>query len=77
MVELREMAMMTMGARVSPMGRTRITSQSQSMWHDFLGAVLNAPNRNVQNEIVEHLDHHRHDLPPEILVELERHRPRS
>jgi hypothetical protein len=47
------------------------------MWHDFLGAVLNARNRNVENEIVEYLDHHRHDLPPEILIELERHRPRS
>ena len=46
------------------------------MWHDFLGAVLNAPNR-IENEIVEYLDHHRHDLPPEILVELERRRPRS
>jgi hypothetical protein len=68
---------MMMGERVAPLGRTRLTSESQSMWHDLLGAVLNARSRNVENEIVEYLDHHRHDLPPEILIELERHRPRS
>lgn len=75
-MEVWEIGMTMMGARVAPLGRTRITSQSQSMWHEFLGAVLNAPNRNVENEIVEYLDRHRHDLPPEILIELERHRPR-
>jgi len=47
------------------------------LWRGFLGAVLDARNRNVENEIVEYLDHHRHDLPPEISIELERHRPSS
>jgi hypothetical protein len=69
--------MTMMGARVAPLGKIRVTGQRQPMWQDFLGAVVGARNRNVENEIVEYLDHHRHDLPSEILLELERHRPRS
>jgi len=77
MIEVKEIAMTMMGARVAPLGRIRVTGQSQSMWRDLLGAVLEPRNPNVENEIVEYLDHHRHDLPPEILVEIERHHPRS
>jgi|AmaraimetFIIA100_FD_contig_81_1849156_length_643_multi_5_in_0_out_0_1 hypothetical protein len=77
MIEVKEIAMTMMGARVAPLGRIRVTGQSQSMWRDLLGAVLEPRNPNAENEIVEYLDHHRHDLPPEILVEIERHRPRS
>jgi hypothetical protein len=76
-IEVWEIAMTMMGARVAPLGKIRVTGQSQSIWRDFLGAVLDARNRNVENEIVEYLDHHRHDLPTEILIELERHRGRS
>lgn len=69
--------MTVMGEGVAPLGGSRVTEQSQSMCREFLRAVLDARNRKVENEIVEYLDHHRHDLPPEILIELERHRPGS
>jgi hypothetical protein len=71
------MAMTVMGARIAPLGWIQGTGRGQSMWRDFLGAVGDVRNRNVENEIVEYLDHHRHDLPSEVLLELERHRPRS
>ena len=45
--------MTMMGAMVAPLGRIRGTGQSQCMWCDFLGAVRDARNRNVENEIVE------------------------
>jgi hypothetical protein len=69
------MTMMSVG--VAPLGRMGVTGQGQPFWRGFLGAVLDARNRNVENEIVEYLDHHRHDLPPEISIELKRHRPCS
>jgi hypothetical protein len=69
--------MTMMGARVASLCRIRVTGQCPSIWRDFLGAVLDARNRYVENEIVEYLDHHRHDLPPKILLELERNHPRS
>jgi hypothetical protein len=47
------MAMTMMGARVAPFGRIQGTGQSQPMWRDFLGALRDARNRNVENEIVE------------------------
>jgi hypothetical protein len=72
-----EIAMTMLGVRVALLGKIRVTGQNQSIWRDFLGAVLDARNRKVENEIVEYLDHHRHDLPPEILIQLERHRRRS
>ena len=52
-VEVWEIAMTMMGARVAPLGKIRVTGQSQSIWRDFLGAVLDARNCNVENEIVE------------------------
>jgi hypothetical protein len=66
-----------MGEGVAPLGGSRVSGQSASMCREFLRAVLDARNRKVENEIVEYLDHHRRDLPPEILIELERHRPSS
>jgi hypothetical protein len=69
--------MTMMSVRVAPLGRMGVTGQGQPLWRGFLGAVLDARNRNVEDEIVEYLDQHRHDLPPEISIELERHRPCS
>jgi len=50
-------------------------SSNHSVWRNFLGAVLEPRNWNVEDEVVEYLHHYRHDLPPEVSIELERHRP--
>jgi hypothetical protein len=47
------MAMTVMGARIAPLGWIQGTGRGQSMWRDFLGAVGDVRNRNVENEIVE------------------------
>jgi hypothetical protein len=67
--------MAMMSARVAPLGRIRMGDHNHSMWRNFLGAVLQPRNWNVEDEVVEYLHHHRHDLPPEVSIELERHRP--
>lgn len=67
--------MAMMSARVAPLGRIRMRSPNHSVWRNFLGAVLEPRNWNVEDEVVEYLHHHRHDLPPEVSIELERHRP--
>jgi hypothetical protein len=63
------------GTRVAPLGRIRMRGPNHSVWHKFLGPVLEPQSWNVEEEVVEYLDHHRHDLPPEVSIELERHRP--
>jgi hypothetical protein len=45
---------------------------NQSLWRNFLDAVLEPRTFNVGQEVVEYLHHSRHDLPPEVWIELER-----
>jgi hypothetical protein len=59
----------------APLGRVHMGDHNRSVWRNFLGAVLQPRNWNVEDEVVEYLHHHRHDLPPEVSIELERHRP--
>jgi hypothetical protein len=40
-----------------------------------LGAVLEPRTFNVEHDVIEYLHHHRHDLPPEVWIELERSGP--
>ncbi len=44
-------------------------------WRKFFDAVLEPQTGNVEGEIIEYLQFHRHDLPPEVWIELERRRP--
>ena len=67
--------MAMMSARVAPLGRIQMRGHNHSVWRNFLGAVLLPRNWNAEDEVVEYLLHHRHDLPPEVSIELERHRP--
>jgi hypothetical protein len=45
-----------------------------SVWRKFLGAVVEPQPRNAEHEIIEYLQRHRYDLPPEVWIELERRR---
>jgi hypothetical protein len=67
--------MTMMSARVMPVGRIGMRSHNDSVWGNLLGAVLQPRNWDVEDEVLEYLHHHRHDLPPEVSIELERHRP--
>jgi hypothetical protein len=44
------------------------------VWSSFLNAVLEPRILKVEQEIIEYLHHYRHDLPPEVWIELERRR---
>ena len=50
----------------------RAGGRTPSVWRKFLGAV--AHPRNAEHEIIEYLQRHRYDLPPEVWIELERRR---
>jgi hypothetical protein len=45
-----------------------------SVWRKFLDAVVEPQPRNAEHEIIEYLQRHRYDLPPEVWTELERRR---
>jgi len=45
-----------------------------SVWRKFLDAVVEPQPRNAQHEIIEYIQRHRYDLPPEVWIELERRR---
>jgi hypothetical protein len=66
--------MAMISARVMLLGRIGMRSHNDAVWRDLLGAVLQPRNWNVEDEIVEYLHDQRHDLPPEVSIELERHR---
>ena len=59
---------------VAPPGMSEIRGHNQSAWRSFLHAVLEPRSFNVEHEVVEYLHHQRHDLPPEVWIELERRR---
>ena len=37
-------------------------------------AVVEPQSRNAEHEIIEYIQRHRYDLPPEVWIELERRR---
>jgi hypothetical protein len=59
-------------ASIGPRGGTRTEGRNQSVWRKFLGAMVEPSVRNVEHEIIEYLQRHRYDLPPEVWIELER-----
>jgi hypothetical protein len=69
------MAMTIVTASVGSLdGEPRAGSRTQSVWRKFLDAVVEPQPRNAEHEIVEYLQRHRYDLPPEVWIELERRR---
>jgi hypothetical protein len=52
----------------------RAGGRTLSVWRKFLGAVVEPQPRNAEHEIIEYLQRHRYDLPPEVWIELERRR---
>jgi hypothetical protein len=64
------MTMMTASV-ASPSGN-RMRGRAQFGWRKFLETVLETASPFVEDEIVEYLQGHRHDLPPEVWIELER-----
>jgi len=52
----------------------RAGGRTPSVWRKFLDAVVEPQPRNSEHEIIEYLQRHRYDLPPEVWIELERRR---
>jgi hypothetical protein len=53
---------------------TRAGGRTPSVCRRFLDAMVEPQPRNAEHEIIEYLQRHRYDLPPEIWIELERRR---
>jgi len=45
-----------------------------SVWRQFLDAVIEPGPRDAAHEIAYYLARHRHDLPPQVCIDLERRR---
>jgi hypothetical protein len=52
----------------------RAGGRQQSLWRKFVDAVVEPQPRNTEQEIIQYLERHRYDLPPEVWIELERRR---
>jgi hypothetical protein len=48
--------------------------RNQSVWRRFLNLMIDAPTPTAESEINHYLARHRHDLPPQVFIELERRR---
>jgi hypothetical protein len=48
--------------------------RNRSVWRQFLDAVIEPRTRDAEHEIAHYLARHRHDLPPQVWIELERRR---
>ena len=46
----------------------------QSMWRNLLDSVIEAPAPRAEDAITQFLMRHRHDLPAQVWIELERRR---
>ena len=55
-----------------PDAEPRAGDRTPSVWQKFLDAVVEPQPRNVEHEVIEYLQRHRYDLPPEVWIELER-----
>ena len=64
------MTMMT--TAFSSLDGTGSNQHNRSVWRQFLDAVNKS--RTAEQEIAHYLARHRHDLPPQVLIELERRR---
>jgi hypothetical protein len=66
------MTMMT--TAFSSPGGIRSQQAGRSVWRQFLDSMSDACTPRVEDEIAHYLARHRHDLPPQVYIELERRR---
>jgi hypothetical protein len=66
--------MTTMTNTFSALDGIRTQPRNQSVWRQFLDAVIQPRTRDAEHEIAHYLARHRHDLPPQVWIELERRR---
>lgn len=50
------------------------TQRNRSVWREFLDSVIEARTPRAEDEIAHYLARHRHDLPPQVWIELDRRR---
>jgi hypothetical protein len=50
------------------------TPERRSVWHRFFGSMVDIRAQKMEDEVANFFDRHRYDLPPELLIELERRR---
>jgi hypothetical protein len=48
--------------------------RNRSVWRQFLHSMIEAPTPRAEDAIAHYLAGHRHDLPPQVWIELERRR---
>jgi hypothetical protein len=65
---------MTMPASSSSLEAPAVRGGDFSVWRRFFATVLAGPTPKAEDEIAEYLEHHQHDLPPALRIELERRR---
>jgi hypothetical protein len=64
--------------RVMAMTRGSVASSDESrrrirnLWRRFIDIVIGEEAAQVEHEIIEYLERHQHDLPPELRIILER-----
>jgi hypothetical protein len=63
---------MTMMTASSSLDGIETRKRNLSVWRKFLDTVLETRTQNVEHEIAEFLQRHTHDLPPQMLIELQR-----
>jgi hypothetical protein len=48
--------------------------EPRSLWHRFFGSMVEIRTQKIEDEVTNFFERHRYDLPPELLMELERRR---
>jgi hypothetical protein len=51
-----------------------LKQRRQSMWRNLLDSMIEAPAPRAEDAITQFLMRHRHDLPAQVWIELERRR---
>jgi hypothetical protein len=66
--------MTTMTTTFSSLDGIGSKQRNRSVWRQFLHSMIEAPTPRAEDEIARYLACHRHDLPPQVWIELERRR---
>jgi hypothetical protein len=66
--------MTTMTTTFSALDGIGTRPRNRSVWRQLLDAVIEPRTRDAEHEIAHYLARHRHDLPPQVWIELERRR---
>jgi hypothetical protein len=66
------MTLMTMTASPAHFDYGTIADRARTVARRFIGKVIGGGTYQLEGEIVEYLDRHQHDLPPELRIMLER-----